>query len=81
LSLESGRTLLQYRLLEPLREGGMGVVWKAVGTTLDREVAIKIREQLAEFNRGAVPVGTLENLHARESTGFCCCTVLPLAKT
>lgn len=40
--IEPGQQLLHYRLLEKIVEGGMGVVWKAVDTTLDRQVAIKI---------------------------------------
>jgi serine/threonine protein kinase/Tol biopolymer transport system component len=42
LNFELGQQLLHYRLIEKIGEGGMGVVWKAVDTTLDRQVAIKI---------------------------------------
>ncbi len=69
MAIEAGQQLLHYRLIEKIGEGGMGVVWKAVDSTLDREVAIKIlpdafskdADRLARFEREAKLLASLNN--------------------
>jgi Tol biopolymer transport system component len=81
-----GQSLEHYRLVEKIGEGGMGAVWKAVDTTLDRAVAIKIlpdgfaadSERLARFEREArllaslnhPGIATIHGLHAADGVRF-----------
>ena len=67
--LSPGQSLLHYRLVEQIGEGGMGVVWKATDTSLNRDVAIKILpdvvsdspERLARFEREARLLASLSH--------------------
>ncbi len=69
MALQSGQMLLHYRMVEQIGQGGMGVVWKAVDTTLDRDVAIKIlpdkfaadATRLARFEREAKILASLSH--------------------
>ncbi len=69
MTIEPGARLLHYELVEKLGEGGMGVVWKAIDTTLDRPVAVKLLppafsetpERLARFEREAKLLATLNH--------------------
>jgi eukaryotic-like serine/threonine-protein kinase len=61
--------LLHYRLAEKIGEGGMGIIWRALDTKLDREVAIKVlpevfardAERLARFEREAKLLAALNH--------------------
>jgi Tol biopolymer transport system component/tRNA A-37 threonylcarbamoyl transferase component Bud32 len=93
VTIEVGQQLLHYRLIEKIGEGGMGVVWKAVDTILDREVAIKILpdsfaehpERLARFEREAKLLASLNHpsiagiygLHAAEGLRFLAMEFVP----
>ncbi len=69
LAIEVGQRLLHYRLTAKIGEGGMGEVWSAVDTTLDREVAIKVlperwadeAERVQRFEREAKVVAGLNH--------------------
>ncbi|MHC5028618.1 MAG: serine/threonine-protein kinase, partial [Planctomycetota bacterium] len=69
MTLEPNQQLLHYRLIAKIGEGGMGVIWKALDTTLDREVAIKVlpdtfaadAERLARFEREAKLLAALNH--------------------
>jgi len=64
-----GKTLSHYKVLEKIGQGGMGTVYRAQDTTLDREVAIKVLpeqftqdpQRLARFEREAKLLASLNH--------------------
>ncbi len=64
-----GKTLGHYEILEPLGKGGMGDVYRARDTKLDRDVAIKVLpedlaadpDRLARFEREAKLLAALSH--------------------
>jgi len=63
MSFASGTRLGHYQLLSPLGEGGMGTVYKASDTRLDRTVAIKILKgpHTERFEREARAISALNH--------------------
>jgi Kae1-associated kinase Bud32 len=65
MSLASGDKLGPYEILEPIGKGGMGEVWKARDTRLNRVVAIKRleSEHTERFKREARAIASLNHPH------------------
>jgi len=69
MSMAPGTRLGHYEILAPIGAGGMGEVYRARDTTLDREVAIKVLpaalaqdpERLARFKREAKVLASLNH--------------------
>ncbi len=69
MPIEPESRLLHYTLAEKIGEGGMGAVWRATDTTLNRDVAIKLLpqifaenpERLARFEREAKVLASLNH--------------------
>ena len=73
-----GKTLGHYEIIAPLGAGGMGEVYRARDTTLDREVAIKVLPEdfatdagrLARFEREAKLLASLNHPNIATIFGF-----------
>ena len=77
MPLSPGDKLGPYEILAPLGAGGMGEVYRAKDTKLDREVAIKVlpagmaqdRERLLRFEREAKVLASLNHPHIAQIYG------------
>jgi len=73
-----GQTISQYRVVEKLGEGGMGEVYRARDTKLNRDVALKVLppafaadpDRLARFKREAQVLASLNHPHIAAIYGF-----------
>src|SRR6056300_1682879 len=86
-------TISHYKITAKLGQGGMGGVYRAMDTKLDREVAIKVlpesfaqdKERLARFEREAKTLATLNHpniagIYGLEQTGNSQALVLELVE-
>jgi serine/threonine protein kinase len=83
LSLTPGTRLGPYEIVSAIGEGGMGAVFRARDTRLDRDVAIKVlpeafahdADRLARFTREAKTLASLNHPHiaarVRASLSLC----------
>ena len=78
MSLKPGQQFSHYRLVEKIGEGGMGIVWRAEDTVLQRQVAIKFlrgdvsRDELLRerFLREARLASSLSHAHIAQVHDF-----------
>ena len=89
----TGQSIAHYKVTSKLGQGGMGAVYRATDTKLDREVAIKVlpesfaqdRERLARFEREAKVLASLNHpntagIFGLEQTGNSHALVLELVE-
>ena len=78
LTLETGTKLGPYEIVSPLGAGGMGEVYRAKDSTVDREVAIKVLtdvfardpERVQRFQREAKVLASLNHPNIAAIYGF-----------
>jgi len=78
VTLAPGTRLAHYEVLEPIGKGGMGEVYRARDSKLDRDVAIKVLpeelagepDRLARFNREAKVLASLNHPNIASIYGF-----------
>jgi len=78
MSLAAGTRLGPYEIVEPIGKGGMGEVYRARDTKLDRDVAIKVlpdelsadEERVARFEREAKLLASLNHPNIASIYGF-----------
>jgi serine/threonine protein kinase len=91
--MESGTRIGPYQVLDKLGEGGMGEVYRARDTTLDRDVALKVlpesfagdSDRLMRFEREAKTLASLNHpniaqVYGVESSGSSQAIVLELVE-
>src|ERR1700691_5613221 len=63
MELKPGQKFGRYQLVSPIGEGGMGEVWKARDSQLDRDVALKVSKDafVARFDREARAVAAFNH--------------------
>src|SRR5207249_3939398 len=77
-------TIAHYRIISKLGQGGMGEVWRASDTKLNREVAIKIlpdefaqdADRMARFSREAQVLASLNHPHIAALYGLEGCALV-----
>jgi serine/threonine-protein kinase len=93
VTIEAGQSISHYRLIDKIGEGGMGIVWKALDPSLQRDVAIKFlpeglvgdAECLARLEREAKllaslshpGIATVYGLHEHEGLRFIAMELVP----